>query len=164
LLRDHSLFGFAGIYDETKDAEGNVVRTCSIITTAANDLVSDVHDRMPVILPRTAESLWLDNRHFDLEELKKLFQPYPSELMEMYPVSDLVNSVKNNSAACLEPRGEQPMEDVSATSAPTKKKRTRSKSRKDSESAPTVDMDGETHAHADALEDQCHSQMKIAFN
>ncbi|MFX5562712.1 SOS response-associated peptidase family protein, partial [Acinetobacter baumannii] len=49
LLKDHSLFGFGGIYDESKDADGNLVRTCSIVTTSANPMVADVHDRMPVI-------------------------------------------------------------------------------------------------------------------
>ena len=102
LLKGHSLYGFAGIWDEWQSPEGEVIKSCSIITVAANELVQPVHDRMPAILPPHLEAAWLDNSKFDLEVLNQALTPYPSEKMEMYPVSDFVNSVRNNSPRCAE--------------------------------------------------------------
>jgi putative SOS response-associated peptidase YedK len=105
LLKGHRLFGFAGIWDEWHSPEGEVIKSCSIITVAANELVQPVHDRMPAILPPHMEALWLDTSRFDATELCNALAPYPAEEMEMYAVSDLVNSVKNNSPLCVEPAG-----------------------------------------------------------
>jgi putative SOS response-associated peptidase YedK len=103
LLKGHSLFGFAGIWDEWHSPEGDVITSCSIITVAANELVQPVHDRMPAILPSHLEALWLDTSRFDADALCKALTPYPATEMEVYAVSDLVNSVKNNSPLCVEP-------------------------------------------------------------
>ncbi len=103
LLKGHGLFGFAGIWDEWQSPEGESIKSCSIITVAANELVQPVHDRMPAILPPHLEALWLDTSRFDAVELCRALSPYPAEEMEVYPVSDLVNSVKNNSPLCVEP-------------------------------------------------------------
>jgi putative SOS response-associated peptidase YedK len=108
LLKGHGLFGFAGIWDEWHSPEGEVVKSCSIITVAANELVKSVHDRMPAILPPHMEDLWLDTSRFDATELCKALAPYPAEKMERYVVSDLVNSVKNNSPLCIEPAANDP--------------------------------------------------------
>ncbi|HEY9758453.1 MAG TPA: SOS response-associated peptidase [Oculatellaceae cyanobacterium] len=104
LMKDRGLFGFAGIWEEWRGPENEKIRSCSIITVTANKLVQPVHDRMPAILPREFESLWLDTTKFDPEELAKILAPYPEELMELYPVSNLVNSVKNNSPELIVPR------------------------------------------------------------
>ena len=53
-------FAFAGLWDGWRDPKGEVVRSCTIITTSANQLLSPIHDRMPVILTRELEPLWLD--------------------------------------------------------------------------------------------------------
>ena len=53
-------FAFAGLWDAWRNPKGKIVRSCAIITTGANELLSPIHDRMPVILPRELESLWLD--------------------------------------------------------------------------------------------------------
>ncbi len=103
LLKGHGLFGLAGIYEDWHGPEGQTVRTCSIITVAANELVAPVHDRMPAILLKENEALWLDNSSFDPDKLTGALASYPQDLMELYPVSDLVNSVRNNSPACIEP-------------------------------------------------------------
>jgi putative SOS response-associated peptidase YedK len=74
-------FGFAGLWTGWRDPEsGDWLRTCTIVTTTANELVAPVHDRMPVILPRESEDAWLD-RGVAVEEALALLQPYPSELM-----------------------------------------------------------------------------------
>ena len=103
LLKSRELFGLAGLWEDWHGPDGQTIRSCSIITVAANKLVESVHDRMPAILPKGMESLWLDNSKFDPEELSNILAPYPEDLMELYPVSSLVNSVRNNSPACIEP-------------------------------------------------------------
>jgi putative SOS response-associated peptidase YedK len=96
-------FGFAGLWTGRHDPEADEwLRTCTIITTTANDLVEPVHDRMPVILPRESEDAWLD-RGVAVEEALALLQPYPSELMHAADASMLVNSVKNDDERLLDP-------------------------------------------------------------
>ncbi len=80
---DSELFGFAGLYDAWKTPNGEVLYTYTIITTTANDLVAEVHDRMPVILPRDQEQLWIDATVEDPYFLQSLLEPYPADLMEM---------------------------------------------------------------------------------
>jgi len=92
-MKDDSLMGLAGIWETWKSAEGEVLRTCAILTTSPNRLVQTIHDRMPVILHPEEYNLWLDRNVTDPEKLKPLYQPYPSDLMEMYPVSSLDTEV-----------------------------------------------------------------------
>ena len=96
-------FGFAGLWTGRHDPEADEwLRTCTIITTTANELVAPVHDRMPVILPRESEDAWLDSG-VAVEEALALLQPYPSELMHAADASMLVNSVKNDDERLLDP-------------------------------------------------------------
>jgi putative SOS response-associated peptidase YedK len=81
---ESELFAFAGLYEVWKAPSGEPVYSYTILTTTANDLVKEVHpERMPVILPREVEAVWLDtgieNPHF----LQSLLVPYPAELMQM---------------------------------------------------------------------------------
>jgi len=92
-MKDDSLMGLAGIWETWKSAEGEELRTCAILTTSPNRLVQTIHDRMPVILHPEEYNLWLDRNVTDPEKLKPLYQPYPSDLMEMYPVSSLDTEV-----------------------------------------------------------------------
>lgn len=102
-LKDNSLMLFAGLWDRWKAPVGNVIESCTVLTTTSNDLIIPLHDRMPVILGPQDIELWLDPNVTDPELLKPHFRPYPSDFMEMYPVRDLVNSPKNDSPNCLEP-------------------------------------------------------------
>jgi putative SOS response-associated peptidase YedK len=96
-------FGFAGLWTGRHDPEADEwLRTCTIITTTANELVAPVHDRMPVILPRESEDAWLD-RGVAVGEALALLQPYPSELMHAADASMPVNSVKNDDERLLDP-------------------------------------------------------------
>jgi putative SOS response-associated peptidase YedK len=96
-------FGFAGLWTGWRDPEsGDWLRTCTIVTTTANELVAPVHDRMPVILPRSAEDAWL-GRDVVVEEALALLRPYPAEHMHAADASMLVNSVKNDDARLLDP-------------------------------------------------------------
>ncbi|MFW5888966.1 MAG: SOS response-associated peptidase [Bacillota bacterium] len=94
LLNDESLYFYAGIYDSyQKDSKKHY--GALIITTKANDLVKEHHLRMPVILDTATAKKYLDYS-LELEEVKALLNPYPSELMKSYPVSKAVNNPKND--------------------------------------------------------------------
>jgi len=97
------LFAFAGLWtSRTDDSTGELLESCTIITTRPNQLVAPVHDRMPVILPAEAEALWLDPTISKGHALS-LLQPYPAELMAAVPASTRVNSVRNDDAELLRP-------------------------------------------------------------
>jgi len=96
-------FGFAGLYSTLTSPQGESICTCTIITTDANELLSPVHNRMPVIIPKNKEDLWLDPGMQDQNILRGLLRPYPAKEMEMYPVSPKVNSPKFNSPDALKP-------------------------------------------------------------
>ena len=102
-LKNEEPLAFAGIWDDWKKPEGDKLVTFTIITTMANDLMKPIHDRMPVILQRKDESKWLDPELIGLDKLISLLNPYPSDLMEAYEVSTLVNSPKNDSPNCIIP-------------------------------------------------------------
>ena len=95
-LKDGSPMVFAGLWETWKNAEGTVIESCTILTTASNRLVEPLHDRMPVILSPDEYPTWLDRTTTNPAGLVRLFQPYPADLMEMYPVSQLVNKVAND--------------------------------------------------------------------
>ena len=89
-------FAFAGLWDAWRDASGEIVRSCTIITTEANELLRPIHNRMPVILPREMESFWLDSDVEDAGALSSVLVPYQSTEMEAYEVSPLVNRPGND--------------------------------------------------------------------
>ena len=89
-------FAFAGLWDSWRDPNGEIVRSCTIITTEANELLHPIHDRMPVILPREMESFWLDHDVEDGDALSNVLVPYQSVEMEAYEVSSLVNRPGND--------------------------------------------------------------------
>jgi len=96
-------FGFAGLWEIWTSPAGDEIRSCTIITTEANELLKPIHDRMPVILNHDAEAVWLDQTIQDSARLLPLLKPYPAEEMECYPVSTWVNNPANDSAECIEP-------------------------------------------------------------
>jgi putative SOS response-associated peptidase YedK len=102
-LKSERSFGFAGLYETWNPPLGQPLTTCTIVTTEPNELVQPIHNRMPVILPKEAEDLWLDSSLADHRRLLDLLQPYPADEMIAYEVSSLVNSVKNDSPECIEP-------------------------------------------------------------
>lgn len=100
-MRDGRPFAFAGLW-ESWGRDGEEIRSCTILTTTANALVGEIHDRMPVILARDAYDVWLDPDS-ESDELAGLLAPYPDEEIEKYPVSRFVNSPRNNDPRCVEP-------------------------------------------------------------
>jgi putative SOS response-associated peptidase YedK len=89
-LAGDELFAFAGLYQLTTDGSGNGMVAFTILTTAANELVRPVHDRMPVILLPEAEDAWLSAAAWE-DSLESLLQPYPAGAMQAYTVSPSVN-------------------------------------------------------------------------
>lgn len=96
-LKSDDLFAMAGLWETWKSPDGDPVHSCTVITTKPNELVKNIHDRMPVILKPEDESIWLDKSITDTDRLNDLLAPLPEDLMEAYEVSSLVNSPKNNS-------------------------------------------------------------------
>ena len=95
---DGAPLALAGIWSPWKQPDsGEWLRSCAIVTTTPNPLMARIHDRMPVILPKSAWGRWLDPELDDVAELRGLLGPSPSEELEAYPVSTLVNSVRNDS-------------------------------------------------------------------
>jgi putative SOS response-associated peptidase YedK len=99
--KDGQPFAFAGLWEEW-EREGEVIESCTIITTAANDLMAEFHDRMPVILEPKDYGLWLDPGVQDPKLLEPLLRPFPSGEMEVYPVSRLVNDPRHEDPKCIE--------------------------------------------------------------
>lgn len=102
-LKSREPFAFAGLWERWKSPTGEAIHSCTIITTTPNTLMESIHNRMPVILPREAEMQWLDRTVEDPQALLQLLTPYPAEAMAAHPVSQLVNSPRNDTPACIEP-------------------------------------------------------------
>jgi putative SOS response-associated peptidase YedK len=101
-MKDDGLFAFAGLWDRWKDGSGNVIESCTILTTEANSLLKPIHNRMPVIPHPDDYDLWLDPGVTDPARVADLLKPFDAQQMRVYPVSSAVNSVKNDSPECAE--------------------------------------------------------------
>jgi putative SOS response-associated peptidase YedK len=84
-------------------AEEGLVETCTIITTAANSAMAQLHERMPAILDPSAQRIWLDPNLQHRDQLNSLLRPYSADLLRMYPVSKLVNKPAIDDIACTAP-------------------------------------------------------------
>jgi putative SOS response-associated peptidase YedK len=101
--RDGDLFAFAGLYEHWRDPAGAIVTSCTIITTAPNDLLlhggvggQPIHDRMPAILRPEHEAVWLDPALNAGDAWQTLVEPYPADWLAAHPVGSLVNSPAND--------------------------------------------------------------------
>jgi len=106
--RDAEPFAFAGLWDVWRPAVGEPIASCTIITTESNELLSAIHDRMPVILAPEAYATWLAPTPQHPDALRPLLVPCPAEWLEAYRVSTLVNSPANDDAACIAPLAPSP--------------------------------------------------------
>ncbi len=100
-MADERPFLFAGLFSVWKDPTGKELATFTIITTTPNELMSGLHNRMPVILDEKHFAQWLDRDFNDKERLQKLLVPYPAKKMKAYPVSKLVGNTRNDSPECM---------------------------------------------------------------
>lgn len=94
---DEQPLAFAGLWTiwRNPEVEGEELHSCTIITTQANATMEPIHDRMPVILDQADWDQWLDPANDDVDTLGKLLVPAPPKLIEVFPVSTDVNSVRN---------------------------------------------------------------------
>ncbi len=93
---DQKIFSMAGIWNTYTKEDGSKIHTVAIITTEANQMMSKIHDRMPVILTKKGESLWLDPMIKNQKDLENILKPYQSNKMKMYKVSKKVNQASYN--------------------------------------------------------------------
>jgi putative SOS response-associated peptidase YedK len=102
-MRDGGLFAFAGLWERWRGEGGEIVRSFTIVTTAANDLLSPIHERMPVIVDPADYDRWLGAAPADEAELHALMKPFPAERMRVYPVDPAVGNVRNDDPHLIEP-------------------------------------------------------------
>jgi putative SOS response-associated peptidase YedK len=100
---DGEILGLAGLYERWLGEGGEVVDSCTILTTDANDVMRPFHDRMPAILPREAYVGWLDREQDDPSQIAPLLRPCPNEWLTAVPVSQRLNNPRNDDPACLVP-------------------------------------------------------------
>jgi putative SOS response-associated peptidase YedK len=99
-LKSKEPFAFAGLYDEWLH-EGKTTFTCTIITTDANEMMRDIHQRMPVILTREMEKEWLSHDNLGDSQVRELLTQYDSSEMLAYPISTIVNNARNEGAEII---------------------------------------------------------------
>jgi len=102
-VNEGELFAFAGLWDGWKDAEGQWVKSCSILTTTPNAVTSAVHDRMPAILRKDDYEVWLDPGMQNVAAISELLKPYDAQSMRCYPVGTRINYVANDDEECSRP-------------------------------------------------------------
>jgi putative SOS response-associated peptidase YedK len=101
-MADSQPFAFAGLWEKWESPEGEKIASCSIITTAANETVGPVHDRMPVILPDSTWEQWLDPAINNSQQVLPLLKPYDPTAMKASAVSAIVNNPKIESPECIQ--------------------------------------------------------------
>jgi putative SOS response-associated peptidase YedK len=99
-LSESSLFAFAGLWDAWHDPDGGWLQSFSIVTTEANELMSSIHTRMPVILHSRDYDRWLSREVLEQPPID-LLRPFESEAMEMSPANQAVGNVRNNGSEML---------------------------------------------------------------
>ncbi|MEK3983541.1 SOS response-associated peptidase [Paenibacillus sp. FSL K6-3166] len=101
VMNNRSMFGVAGLYEIWRDTRGEPLRTCSLVMTDANPLISEFESRMPAILSPQDITRWLDEETNDLEALNPILRPYSADEMQVYPVTPMINDNRNDSADCI---------------------------------------------------------------
>jgi putative SOS response-associated peptidase YedK len=99
---DRPVFAFAGLWSIWHAPDGGTLRSCTILTTAANAAVAPLHDRMPVILPAGTEKAWLEPET-SKAELAEILAPLAPERTALRPVSPAVNDARYDGPECLAP-------------------------------------------------------------
>jgi putative SOS response-associated peptidase YedK len=102
-MRDESPFGFAGLWERWEGEGGEVIDSCTILTTEANEVLRPVHERMPVILRPEDYELWLEADGGKVDLVREMLRPYPAGEMLGHPVSALVNSPRSQGEVLTEP-------------------------------------------------------------
>ena len=93
----------AGLWAKWKSSKGEEVLSCTVLTCAANKVVGELHDRMPVVLLESEWPRWLDEEAATEEELLGMLKPCADGILKVWPVGKQVGNVKNNGAQLLAP-------------------------------------------------------------
>ena len=103
-MSDERPFAMAGLWERWKDPSGlqPPLESCTVLTTEANQLTCEIHDRMPVILDSDHWDMWMDNEFHDTTWLNELLKPYPSDEMKMDAVNPFVNNARHEGPECIE--------------------------------------------------------------
>jgi len=100
-MTDQKVFPMAAIWQTVATPGGGKIHTVAIITTHNNDTLKGIHHRMPLILTKEDEKIWLNNKIKDIPTLKKLIKPYDDKLMHFEQVSSLVNNPRNDDISLI---------------------------------------------------------------
>jgi putative SOS response-associated peptidase YedK len=100
-LADGGLFAIAGLWEYWR-RDDQVVESCTLLTTSANELLQPLHDRMPVIVAPQDYSLWLDPELQEAEPLTPLLRPFPAGQMRCIAVNPVVNNARFDTPQCVE--------------------------------------------------------------
>lgn len=101
VLRSGEPFSMAAIYETWQAPDGRKIGSCSIVTTEPNELMAGIHNRMPVILKRNDEAMWLNRDITSTDRLDELLVPYPADEMRAYAVDKRVGNAAFDDADCL---------------------------------------------------------------
>lgn len=102
---DRPLCCFAGLYDAWEEEDGSITESYCIITTTPAESIAHIHDRMPVIIHPEDEDIWLSRAMRDERRVVDLLKPYPSHLLDFWPVSRKVNDTRNAGPELIVPVG-----------------------------------------------------------
>lgn len=104
--REDAPLAFAGLWDRWQDPiDDSIIESVTVVTTTPNEMLSRIHDRMPVLLDEDSAATWLDA---DNAMAVDLIKPYPADAMTETALDTYVNSSKHDDPRCLTPRGEAP--------------------------------------------------------
>ena len=96
-------FANAGLWEHWISSDGSEIESCTLLTTEPNDLLSPVHNRMPVLLDPADFDQWLDTKSYQGDDVQQLLRPFSGEEMAFYPVSTHVNNPRNEGPLCVQP-------------------------------------------------------------
>jgi putative SOS response-associated peptidase YedK len=102
-MKDERPFAIAGLWEHWQSPDGSEIESVTLLTTEPNDLLTKIHNRMPVILAEKDYDLWLDPGAQHPGEVQPLMRPFPGDKMTFYPVSTHVNNPRNEDPTCIIP-------------------------------------------------------------
>ena len=102
-MADGQPFAFAGLWEYWEGPDGAAIDSCTILTTEPNEMMADIHDRMPVILDPKDFTQWLDPSVQAADVICPLFRSFATGRMKAFPVNTTVNRPSNDTASCIEP-------------------------------------------------------------
>lgn len=101
--KNKELLAIAALWETWCSPEGEVIHSCCLITTEANEVMQPLHNRMPVILNPKQQHIWMDNSHFDRDFLLSVLLPYSEDDLQIYPVTPKMNNWRFTDREAIKP-------------------------------------------------------------